>query len=608
MPQNSIIGVGGTYADPVAAFAAEEFADYGAPTRMYVDGQVASTGYLAPNTSGGRWPNGLELFALPGQEYDGTNHATCAALSYTSALMEFANVDAYIHGLALKVTGGYNNEVIKTSNTVTATQRRNIKLRQVYIESAPFYHGSTFAAEFNAASYASGLGSQYNLDFEDVVILARASNRGLYIAGRTDNGSFIGTVNRITVLPTNSGSSVTNALWIGGGNDSNLVVDSCLSLASEVRTNVVDYANDGMTGVFTNIATNDGTGTVTGVTTASELENYAAGDYRLKAGGTGYGAFPQAQSSEQIVESTFALTISKTLTLTTEFDHEQISESLLSVEKQIDLAFGSEYDNEQSVDASIALAVTKSLTFLSESVNESTEQIVESSFTVSVAKALAFVTEYDNEQVVESDFILTKNVSLDFKSDYENYTAIEQIHSTEFAVYQNRAVALLTSFSEEQTRGSAFTTSRQVSLDFKSSFINEISQWSTPQVIFDEPLPIAQMALTFDQLGRPFVFYKVGSLDLKLYWYDPVLGDNVTVSLTTGYDPVACFDFPQDPSQEYTDALLFYVRNDVVYMRRQRDRFLIEYDTGVNYPGVRLESAGFNTDDSVQVIYQFPEA
>ena len=87
---------------------------------------------------------------------------------------------------------------------------------------------------------------------------------------------------------------ITNAFWIGTGNDSNLIVDKILSIAQAVRTNVTDYVNDGMGGTFTNISTNDETGTIVGVTAATELENYASGDYRLKASGSGNGAFKQA--------------------------------------------------------------------------------------------------------------------------------------------------------------------------------------------------------------------------------------------------------------------------------------------------------------------------
>ena len=295
MPQNAIISAsGGDYSTVAAWIAAEQASDYGEPTAAFIDGTVQAGGELIFNTAGGNWPHSFKLRPAVFQEYNGKNAALCARITHSSSLVTAANSDVDIQGLALAISGGYNNEVFKTSNTVSTTQRRNITLKNLYVESAPFYHGSTFAIEINTAGYASGAGSQYHLDLENIVIFARASNRALYVVGRDDNQSITGSIRQTTVLPTNSGTSVTNAFWVGGGNDSYLEVDKILSLAQEVRTNVTDYVNEGMPGTYTNISTNDDTGTVTGVTAASEFENYAAGDYRLKSTGSGNGAFPQA--------------------------------------------------------------------------------------------------------------------------------------------------------------------------------------------------------------------------------------------------------------------------------------------------------------------------
>ena len=132
--------------------------------------------------------------------------------------------------------------------------------------------------------------------------------------------------------------------------------------------------------------------------------------------------------------------------------------------------------------------------------------------------------------------------------------------------------------------------------------------WMAPVTLFNEPLPIQQISLTFDQLGRPLVFYRVGEDTLKLYWYDPVAQQNVTTTLTTGKDPTACFDFPQDTGQSFTDALLFYVRDDQVFMRIQRDRYAIEYPCPAIQPGLKINSAGLRVDNRLQVVYQFKDA
>lgn len=104
-------------------------------------------------------------------------------------------------------------------------------------------------------------------------------------------------------------------------------------------------------------------------------------------------------------------------------------------------------------------------------------------------------------------------------------------------------------------------------------------QWGAETLLFNELEPIKQIALTFDQLGRPFVFYRVGADTLKLYWYNPVLEQTELKVLAQGIDPSAGFDAPQDTGQSYSDAMLFYVRDDVIYMRVQRDRFEVEYET-----------------------------
>lgn len=132
--------------------------------------------------------------------------------------------------------------------------------------------------------------------------------------------------------------------------------------------------------------------------------------------------------------------------------------------------------------------------------------------------------------------------------------------------------------------------------------------WTEFIPLFEELSFIKDLSLTFDQLGRPLVFYRTENSDLKFYWYDPILQENTIADLGQGYDPVTCFDFPQDTGQSFTDMLVFYVRANRIYMRVQRDRFAVEYDTGVEHPGLRLESAGLRVDYRLQVIYTYPGA
>lgn len=129
-------------------------------------------------------------------------------------------------------------------------------------------------------------------------------------------------------------------------------------------------------------------------------------------------------------------------------------------------------------------------------------------------------------------------------------------------------------------------------------------QWGAETLLFNEPEPIKQITLTFDQLGRPLVFSRVGADTLKLYWYNPVLEQTELKVLAQGIDPNAGFDSPQDTGQSYSDAMLFYVRDDVIYMRVQRDRFETEYVTPSIGNNVELRSSGMRVDNRYQVVYR----
>ena len=129
-------------------------------------------------------------------------------------------------------------------------------------------------------------------------------------------------------------------------------------------------------------------------------------------------------------------------------------------------------------------------------------------------------------------------------------------------------------------------------------------QWGAETVLFNDLEPIKQITLTFDQLGRPLVFYRVGADTLRLYWYNPILEQAELKILAQGIDPSAGFDAPQDTGQSYSDAMLFYVRDNVIYMRIQRDRFETEYVTPSIGDNVELRSSGMRVDNRYQVVYR----
>ena len=122
--------------------------------------------------------------------------------------------------------------------------------------------------------------------------------------------------------------------------------------------------------------------------------------------------------------------------------------------------------------------------------------------------------------------------------------------------------------------------------------------------LFSEASDIVQITLTFDQLGRPLVFYKTDTNDIKLYWFDPVADENTISVFGQGSYPTAIFDYPTNPSQSFTDAVMFYIgAGGQVKYRKQRDRFAVEYGIPDAF-GSRILSAGLTRENRVQVVFR----
>ncbi len=144
-----------------------------------------------------------------------------------------------------------------------------------------------------------------------------------------------------------------------------------------------------------------------------------------------------------------------------------------------------------------------------------------------------------------------------------------------------------------------------LNLDVLNKIYKTIPGYGETFILFNEPEEIKEMSLSFDQLGQPIVFYRINTSDLYLYWFDPIEEKYVKVFLTSGVNPTASFDFPQDTSQPFSDALLFYVRNNTIYMRIQRERFEIEYAYVIPEPSVSIRDAGLRVDNRFQVSYNY---
>lgn len=129
--------------------------------------------------------------------------------------------------------------------------------------------------------------------------------------------------------------------------------------------------------------------------------------------------------------------------------------------------------------------------------------------------------------------------------------------------------------------------------------------WEAPIVLFRDAQKINELSLTFDQLGNPVVFYRLYIDFLKLYWYNTITSAYEIKDLATGSSLISGFDARQDTSVQYSDAMLFYVRDDKIYMRIQRDRYDIEYLTPSTGKNVVLRSCGMTVNNRFQVLYRY---
>lgn len=295
MPQNAVIAAtGGDYTTLKEWHDAEKNSNYGAPTRCYVNGGVpVGLTNLTFHSSGGNWPNGVEVFALVGQEFNGANYETCARIFHTANMIHLADADVHFHGLCIAIPGdSYAARNISFSQTLKTTRRRNIAFKKCAILGTTNQYGETHQLDFRLNSTATN--NQFNLDISDIVFVNQAAITSIGLSSVSGNLDISGSIKNITVVPLNPfGSAGRISIDLGKGPLCTVNVSKVSTFTNQLRVSSIDFRNDSFSGVVSSIATSDLTGTVTGVTTASELMDYANGDYRAKPTGAGYGAFLQ---------------------------------------------------------------------------------------------------------------------------------------------------------------------------------------------------------------------------------------------------------------------------------------------------------------------------
>lgn len=97
----------------------------------------------------------------------------------------------------------------------------------------------------------------------------------------------------------------------------------------------------------------------------------------------------------------------------------------------------------------------------------------------------------------------------------------------------------------------------------------------TPTVLFTE-IGITEISLAFDQNMRPAIAYMQGNV-AKLWWYDATIPAYDTITFTGALFPKVTLDDKRPVLINSSDIILAYVKDNNLYFRAQRDRFLTEY-------------------------------
>lgn len=117
---------------------------------------------------------------------------------------------------------------------------------------------------------------------------------------------------------------------------------------------------------------------------------------------------------------------------------------------------------------------------------------------------------------------------------------------------------------------------------------------------------ITEFSFTFDQNMQPFLCFMQGG-DAKYYWWDPTISAYALTNLPTGsISPKCCLDDKRRLETGTSDILLLYARDNNLYYREQRDRYLTEYLLKTGIIGGPLV-AGMNNRNRVQIFLGLPE-
>lgn len=109
-----------------------------------------------------------------------------------------------------------------------------------------------------------------------------------------------------------------------------------------------------------------------------------------------------------------------------------------------------------------------------------------------------------------------------------------------------------------------------------------LSAPNTPEFVLLDLPKVTEISFTFDQNSR-HIFVYVQDGVTKMHWFDTSVGEYVTTTLGSNIiTPRISLDDKRESQLGVSDVLLFYQKGKSLYMRVQRERYLIEHLMATN--------------------------
>ena len=114
---------------------------------------------------------------------------------------------------------------------------------------------------------------------------------------------------------------------------------------------------------------------------------------------------------------------------------------------------------------------------------------------------------------------------------------------------------------------------------------------------------LKELSLTFNQNGDPFIAFRSGTR-IKIWWFDPLLSNYTIKDITSGDQPFCYLDERRPEFSANSDVFIIYRRAGEIFYRLQRDRFDVEYSTGiVGGTDIVIECFGMAKNNRLQIKY-----